>query len=97
MNLKTAFHKFLNAWSNVPIDERPTKMHKVVSATASNTETFNDFLQVCATPDSGVKVLSLSNLLMDDFSGTNKEEVWDSLLTNYTWTPESDAREPEQL
>jgi len=95
---EAAFNKFLNAWSKLPIDERPTKMHKVVSATSSNTETFNDFLQVCATPDSGVKALSLSHLLMEDFSGTNKEEVWDSLVTNFTWTPESDAiREPEQI
>jgi len=98
---ESAFSKFLCAWNKLPTEERPNKMRKVIS---SAPDSFANFLHTCALPEVVAKApLSLSQILLDDYRSHNEpgvslkeQEAWDSLYANYTWSPESDAKEPEQ-
>jgi len=80
---ESAFTKFICAWNKLPHEERPTKMRKMMSCAP---DTLVDFLQTCEvkTP------IALADL---EAPVTLKEqEAWDSIYTNYTWSPESDPQ-----
>jgi len=101
LDFETAFTNFIRAYQNIPCEDRPSKVRKVMSSPESST-LLADFL-LCGTEDySPVTTLTEQTPLLpppvyDDCTSSvavtdcgKMMDALDSIYTDLTWSPESD-------